>query len=575
MSSPRRSLFFKYFVSLFAAVLLPILVGGASEAWFGYRDQRARLNDVLKAESQRASSRIQDFIGAIRDDLGWAVQLAWEDADDDLHKLDALRLLRQVPAIATITLVDGAGRERVFVSRLGFNRMGAHTDLSADPAVVGVRAAKVWYGPVTFERGSEPYMTLSVAGSRAAAGVAIAQTNLKLIWDVVSGIKIGETGRAFVLDGKGRLIAHPDLSLVLRGDAQGETFASLKAQMALDREAITTINPEGRRIVAVMALIPGVDWTVVVEQPLREAFAPIRAALWRTGALILAGTALAVALAYGLARSMTKPIRELETGVERIGAGQFDHRIDIATGDEFEELATRFNEMAQELGMSKEKTERINRLKRFLAPQVAELVENSGDDRLLDGQRREVVVIFADLRNFTVFSTRADPETIMEVLGQYYEALGAVITRHGATLTSLAGDGAMVLVNAPVPCPDPALEALRIAAEMQAAVQTLIFAWRERGHTIGFGIGLAMGPATVGRIGYEGRLDYTAIGNVVNLASRLCAAAGDGQILVDAVAAAAVNAGVALTALSPLLIKGYEAEVPVFAVVTSPVIAVA
>lgn len=567
MSGPRRSLFFKYFLTLFVAVVVPVLAGGASEAWFGYRDQRARLNDLLQAESRLASNRIEDFIDRIRDELGWTVQLAWDNSSDDQHKLDAVRLLRQVPAIASITLVDDSGRERVFVSRFGLNRMGARTDLSEDPAVIGARSGKVWYGPVTFELGSEPFMTVSVAGSRVAAGVAIAQTNLKLIWDVISGIKVGETGRAFVLDERGRLIAHPDLSLVLRGDAQGARFGSLISQASVaDREAITTTDADGNRAVAVMAPIRGIGWTVVVEQPLREAFAPIRAALWRAGALILGGAILALALAYVLARSMTKPIHLLETGVERIGAGQFDHRIVIATGDEFEQLATRFNEMARELGISKEKSERINRLKRFLAPQVAELVENSGDDRLLEGQRREVVAIFADLRNFTAFSARSDPETVMGVLREFYEALGAVITRHGATLTSLAGDGVMLLVNAPVPCPDPAREALRIATEMQVAVQALIVGWRERGHPIGFGIGLAMGAATVGQIGYEGRLDYTAIGNVVNLASRLCAAATDGQILVDSVAAAAVEGEIALLAQGPLLIKGYDENVPVFVV---------
>jgi len=564
---PRHTLFLKYFLSLFAAVVVPLVAAGVSEAWFGYRDQRARLNDLSSAESRLASSRIENFIESIRDQLEWAVQVEWDESEDDQHRLDALRLLRQVPAIASITLVDGRGRERAFVSRLGLDRTDARTDLSLDPAVVGARSAKVWYGPVSFERGSEPYMTVSVAGSRAAAGVAIARTNLKLIWDVVSEIKIGDTGSAFVLDGRGRLIAHPDLSLVLRGDAQDASFVGLKADMSrAGSQAITATDIHGDGVLALMAPIRGPDWSVVVEQPLREAFAPIRAALWRTGGLIIAGTLLALALAYGLARRMTKPIRVLENGVERIGAGQFDHRIVITSGDEFEQLAKRFNEMARELQISKEKSERINRLKRFLAPQVAELVENSGDDRLLEGQRREVVAIFADLRNFTAFSARASPETVMALLGEFYQALGTVITRHGATLTNLAGDGAMVLVNAPVPCPAPAQEALRIATEMQAAVQPLIVAWQNRGYAVGFGIGLAMGPATVGRVGYEGRLDYTAIGNVVNLASRLCAEATNGQILVDSRAAETADESIPLLARRPLRIKGFEDEVPVFVV---------
>ena len=218
---------------------------------------------------------------------------------------------------------------------------------------------------------------------------------------------------------------------------------------------------------------------------------------------------------------MWGPIRQLEDGVERIGMGQFDHRITIKSRDELEQLAIRFNQMAEELAASQQKSERINRLKQFLAPQVAELVEHS-DQGLLDGQRREVVAIFGDLRGFTAFSARAEPDVVIAVLREYYEAIGAVTARHAATLIRFAGDGVMVLVNAPVACENPAQRGIRLAIDMQAAVQSLANDWNARGCAIGFGVGIAMGPATVGTLGCHGRLDYTAIGNVVNLASRLC-----------------------------------------------------
>jgi adenylate cyclase len=204
-------------------------------------------------------------------------------------------------------------------------------------------------------------------------------------------------------------------------------------------------------------------------------------------------------------------------------------------------------------------------LKRFLAPQVAELVEHS-DERLLDGQRREVVAIFGDLRGFTTFSARAEPDVIMAVLGEYYEAVGAVITRHEATLIGFAGDGVMVLVNAPVVCENPAHDGLRVAIDMQAAVQAVVNSWSARGYAMGFGVGIAMGPATVGTIGYEGRMDYTAIGNVINLASRLCGSAYDAQILVDPVVAERVKDSIALMSLGELTIKGYDDPLEVFAV---------
>jgi adenylate cyclase len=263
---------------------------------------------------------------------------------------------------------------------------------------------------------------------------------------------------------------------------------------------------------------------------------------------------------------MVGPIRLLEEGAERIGAGRFDHKIAISTGDELERLAVRFNEMAGELALSQERSERIARLKRFLAPQVAELVEGSDQESLLDSHHAEVVVIFCDLRGFTGFSDAAAPEEVMGLLQEYYEALGAIITRYEATLTCFMADGLMLLLNAPVPCPEPALRGAHMALDMQAAVQALIVGWRARGYTIGFGIGLAKGPATVGRIGYEGRTDYTAIGSIVNLASRMCASAEDGQILIDPTAAAEVSDAIALVPLGTRPLRGFADAVPVFSV---------
>lgn len=567
-AAPRTSLFKKYFLALFAAAVVPLLAAGGTEAWFGYHDQRARLNDLLDAEARSAAAKIQDFVEGIRDQLGWTVHLPWSDNADERRRLDALRLLRQVPAVVSLSLMDAAGRERLFVSRIGLNRVEGGDDRSGESAVIGARSARVWYGPVTFHRGSEPFMTVAVAGNRSAVGVASAEVNLKLIWDVIFAIRVGRTGGAFVLDGPGRLVAHRDISLVLRADeAAARPLEALRAAiLARSGQATTGRDAAGNRVLAAMARVPGVEWSVVVEQPIAEAFGPIYASLRRTAALLVAGAALAAALAYWLAQHMTGPIRVLEDGVARIGAGQFGHRIGFATGDEFERLATRFNEMAGELAVSRERSERINLLKRFLAPQVAELVERAGDDGVLDGRRVEVVVVFCDLRGFTAFSARAEPETVMGVLGEYYDALGGVVSAHGATLTNFSGDGMMVLVNAPVPCPDPALRAVAMAGDMQRAVQGLLAEWRNLGHRLGFGVGLAMGPATVGRIGSGSRLDYTAIGNVVNLASRLCSSAAEAEILIDRVAAHAVGSRVPLVELDARALKGFDERVPVFAV---------
>ncbi|HWV51191.1 cache domain-containing protein, partial [Pseudorhodoplanes sp.] len=538
-AAPRASLFRKYFRALFAAVVVPLLIAGGIEAWFGYHDQRARLNDLLDAEARMAAVKIQDFIEGIRDQLGWTVLLPWSENTSDRRRLDTSRLLRQVPAIESLTLVDPDGIERLFVSRIGLNRIDSGRDLSFTPAVIGARSQGVWFGPVTFHGGSEPFLTMAVSGNRSAVGVAVADVNLKFIRDVISEIRVGETGEAFVLDWPGRLIAHPDINLVLRADqaAQQPLQELREAIRAQPGQATAGRDISGRSVLAAMAQIPGVDWSIIVKQPLAEAFGPIYAALWRTGIVLIAGAILAAALAYWLTQRMVGPIRVLEDGVARIGAGQFDHRINLTTSDEFEHLATRFNEMAGELSVSQERSERIGRLRRFLAPQVAELVDRTGENGLLDARRVEVVAVFCDLRNFTAFSANANPESVMGVLDEYYDALERVVGAHEATLISFSGDGAMVLVNAPVPCPDPALRAVNMACDMQRSVQTLLVRWRALDQRLGFGVGLAMGPATVGRIGSEGRLHYNAIGNVVNLASRLCSSAENSEVLVDSVAA--------------------------------------
>jgi adenylate cyclase len=562
-----RSLFQKYLLVLFMAVATPLAINAVIEAWFGYRDQRARLDQLLGVQATSAAAEIHDFIYGITNDLGWLVQLPWNDEPDERRRTDALRLFRQAPAIVTLTLLDHRSLERLYISRIGLNRIDSRTDRSFDPAVIGARAARTWFGDVTYNRGSEPHLTIAIFGNRPSVGTVIAEVNLKLIWDVISAIKVGKTGFAFVLDRPGRLIAHPDISLVLRGaeEATSRPFQAIRDAIG-SAGSTTGRDINGRDVAAAAAPVAGPDWTVVVQQPLSEAFGPIYSALKRTAAILAIGTVIAGLLAYVLAHRMTEPIRRLEEGTERIRAGFFDHRITIETGDELQRLANSFNRMAADLSLAQAHQERIARLRRFLAPQVADLVDRTGDDSVLEGRRTEVVVVFCDLRGFTSFSAGVAPEDVMTVLSEYYEALGRIITQFAATLISFTGDGLMVLVNAPVPVEEPALRAVELAVEMQRSVQELIAGWRSRGYRVGFGVGLASGSATVGRIGYESRFDYTAIGSVVNLAARLCASAADREILMDAEVAEGVGGRRSLTGLGNRQIKGYDEAVPVFGI---------
>jgi adenylate cyclase len=208
--------------------------------------------------------------------------------------------------------------------------------------------------------------------------------------------------------------------------------------------------------------------------------------------------------------------------------------------------------------------ERLGALKRFLAPQVAELILSAGDERLLESHRREITVVFCDLRGFTGFSETAEPEEVIKVLREYHQTLGALIHKHEATLERFTGDGLMVWFNDPLPCEDPSLRAVRMAVEMRDGVAGLTERWRKLGHELGFGVGIAQGYATLGRIGFEGRFDYGAVGTVVNLAARLCNEAGDGQILIDRKVHAAVETHTATQQAGELTLKGLQRPVPTF-----------
>jgi adenylate cyclase len=208
--------------------------------------------------------------------------------------------------------------------------------------------------------------------------------------------------------------------------------------------------------------------------------------------------------------------------------------------------------------------ERLSQLRRFLSPQVADLILSSGDKRVLESHRSNIAVLFCDLRGFTAFAEIAEPEEIMALLGGFHEAVGALIHRFEATVGFFAGDGLMVFFNDPIPCPNPAEEAVRLAVAMRDAMTELTSDWVRRGYDVGFGIGVTLGYATLGQIGFEGRYDYGVIGSVVNLAARLCDQAGSGQILISRRAYTAVEEIVEAEDLGDLTLKGFHAPVPAF-----------
>jgi adenylate cyclase len=221
------------------------------------------------------------------------------------------------------------------------------------------------------------------------------------------------------------------------------------------------------------------------------------------------------------------------------------------------ELAAWNRELEQRVAQQVDALERMGRLRRFLSPQLAELVVTSGDESFLQSHRRDITVVFCDLRGFTSFAETVEPEDVMRVLGEYHAALGDLVQRFEGTLERFTGDGLMVIFNDPLPCPDAPQRAVRMAVAMRGRMEELTAEWRDQGYELDFGVGIAQGHATLGRIGFEARQDYSAIGSVTNLAARLCGAAAPRQILISQRVYAAAQDCVIADSVGELELRGF------------------
>jgi signal transduction histidine kinase/putative methionine-R-sulfoxide reductase with GAF domain len=373
----RSRLFIKYVALLVSVVVLALIANGAFEIWFSYREHKSALISVQREQARTAADKIGEFITQIQSQVGWTTQLPWSDGTLEQRRFDALRLLRQVPAITELAQIDASGHEQLKVSRLTMDVVGSGVDYSNKPEFTEAVAHKVYYGPVYFRRESEPYMTLSLAGTRRDTGVSIAQVNLKLIWDVVSNIRVGSHGHAYVVDADGRLIAHPDISLVLRNTDMSRLaqVASANAGGGGD-EVQESDDISGHKVLTAYAPVPPLGWHVFVETPIEEAYAPLYVSIQRIGLVLLGALALAFIAGMFLARRMVVPIQALRAGAERLGGGDLSQRIAIKTGDEVEGLADQFNDMAGRLqesyaGLEQKVKDRTAELSESLEQQTA------------------------------------------------------------------------------------------------------------------------------------------------------------------------------------------------------------
>ncbi|HEY4138192.1 MAG TPA: GAF domain-containing protein, partial [Casimicrobiaceae bacterium] len=326
-----------------------------------------------------AAARIEQYIRQIERQITSAALPQLDASDVEARRIEFLKALRQAPEITDIAEVDAAGREQIAVSRLGMDSLRSNKDRSQEPAFLNARRGQPFFSPVYFRKETEPYMTIGVRSGGDKGPVAIADVNLKFVWDVVSRIKIGENGKAYVVDANGFLVADPDIGLVLRKTNLSElphVQAAKQRAASNDQLAMLSRDIGGTEVLASLAPIESLNWNVFVEQPVAEVYRKLNASISRTGVLLLGGLFLSALGAWALARGMVRPIRTLEEGAQRIGAGDLDQAIDIKTGDELESLADGFNRMSSRLkesyaGLERKVEERTRALQNSLDQQTA------------------------------------------------------------------------------------------------------------------------------------------------------------------------------------------------------------
>jgi signal transduction histidine kinase len=379
---PRAGLFLKYFAIIGVLVTVEMAAMAAIGLWFSYQESQKALAQLQREKALTAAVQIEQFLTDIERQLGWTampIVAAGQDAVQ-ARTLDYIKLQKQLQSVTETSYLDGEGKERLKISRVAMNTVDSGVDYSKDPRFVEARKGKTWFGPVYFRKETEPYMAISIPAARDRPGVTVVDVNLKFIWDVVNRIRVGSNGYAYVVDEKGYLIAHPNISLVLK---KVDLSALPQVKQAIttpanseQREVADARDIEGTPVFAAWAPVAATGWRVFVEEAQRDVFAPMYTAIQRTLYFMLAGIALSFLASWLLARRMVTPVRALQKGADRIGSGDLEGRIDVHTGDELEDLAARFNGMAEQLkesyaGLERKVEERTAELREALRQQTA------------------------------------------------------------------------------------------------------------------------------------------------------------------------------------------------------------
>ncbi|MDH3280439.1 MAG: ATP-binding protein [Gammaproteobacteria bacterium] len=476
-------LYRKYVVYFAVLVGVVLLAGGVSDLYSSYHKTRETTIALHREKVSSAAIRIEQFIRDIEQDIGWTNLVPRGVNPLAQRQVEFIKLLRQSPAVTDAIWLDARGREQLLVSRLAMDRLRSGRDFSLTPEFREAQKKSIYRGSVYFRDGTEPYMTLAIA---AGEGVTLVEVNLKFVWDVVANVRFGRTGHAYVVDTQGQLISHPDISLVLKKTDLSQLPQIQRALTAAAGETTVTDEPDdahnisGIDVMTASSTIAPLGWTVFVEQDAQEAFAPLYTSMARTGVLMLLGLVLALGASAILAGRMVRPIRALQEGAARFGAGQLEQRIDMHTGDELDALASEFNHMAARL------REAYTGLEQKVAKRTEELVAaNRAKSRFLAAASHDLRQPMHALGLFvTQLNSRIkDPEN-RHLTGRIQAAVTALQGLLDALLDVSRLDAGVVTANLSDFCIQSLLDRIETAFAPEAINRELLFRVRHHALTV-------------------------------------------------------------------------------------------
>jgi signal transduction histidine kinase len=445
---PQRGQLFRKYVVIFVALVSGVLLSsGLVELYSSYLENKTARVSLQREKAETAAVRIEQFVREVQRAIDSTIPPTWaaDVVSPEQRQSDFRRLSRLAPAITEVVYLDATGHEVTRWSRLATNLASSEADHSAEPRFREALGGRTYFSPVYFRNESEPYMTVAMGESGPEAGVTVAEVNLKLIWDVVSQIKVGRTGYAYVVDGSGRLIGHRDISLVLQ-QTDLSRLSHVRAALAEPQSGDAAPEPatiatdlSGRQVLTAHYKIDPPGWTVFVEQPIEEAFEPLLGSALRTAALLLVGLGLAVLASLVLARRMVRPIQALQAGAARIGGGALDQRITVHTDDELEALAEEFNRMTERLRDSYANLEqKVDERTRDLADALKQLeVANRHKSDMLSTVSHELRTPLGAIKGYATALLRFGPRIRQAERREFLESIDRAADRLSALIEDL------------------------------------------------------------------------------------------------------------------------------------------